>query len=80
MADGSSGLQVIDASQLGLSGSPDLQSTSDTGISNIDNITADTTPTFSVYLPNGYYFRFYCDGELISREFEPFTRMALELL
>jgi hypothetical protein len=74
VADGHAGLQII-----GLRFSPllpiipDLQSTSDTGISDIDNITADTTPTFSVCLPNGYYFRFYCDGELISREFEPFT-------
>ncbi len=34
-------------------GVPDLQAASDTGVSNLDNITSDNTPTFTIALP-GY--------------------------
>ncbi|MHB1037685.1 MAG: Ig-like domain-containing protein [Pirellulales bacterium] len=57
VADAIAGLVTID-----LSASPDLQAASDTGISNTDNITGDTTPTFNFAVPAGTYFRVYRDG------------------
>ncbi|MHB9050032.1 MAG: Ig-like domain-containing protein, partial [Pirellulales bacterium] len=48
----------------------DLQSASDTGISNSDNITADNTPTFDVTVPAGFYFRIYRSGVQISGDYE----------
>ncbi|MHB9049161.1 MAG: Ig-like domain-containing protein [Pirellulales bacterium] len=49
---------------------PDLQAASDTGVSNTDNITSDSTPTFSLSLPSGSYGRFYRDGVQISGDYE----------
>ncbi len=46
----------------------DLQTDSDTGVSNSDNITSDTTPTFDVIASP--YFRVYRDGVQISGDFE----------
>ena len=45
-----------------------LQTASDTGISNSDNITSDDTPTFDV--DAGPYFRLYRDGSQISGLYE----------
>ena len=46
----------------------DLQAASDTGASDADNVTSDTTPTFDVIATP--YFRVLCDGVLISGDFE----------
>ncbi|MHB1036748.1 MAG: Ig-like domain-containing protein [Pirellulales bacterium] len=59
IADGAAGLVIT---ELVPSPPPDLQATSDTGSSNTDNITDDTTPTFDLTVPAGAYFRFYRDG------------------
>ena len=50
---------------------PDLQSTSDTGISKTDNITNDNTPTFSISASP--YFRLYRNGTLVSGSYESGT-------
>ncbi len=47
---------------------PDLQTESDTGVSDSDNITSDTTPTFD--LSATPYFRLYRNGSQISGDFE----------
>ncbi|MHB9049736.1 MAG: Ig-like domain-containing protein, partial [Pirellulales bacterium] len=70
LADGKGGLRIFDLSAPGSLSAPDLQPTSDTGASTTDNITADTTPTFDVAVPRGFYFRFYRDGEQISGDWE----------
>jgi len=68
VADYSTGLQIIDVAT---SGVPvlDLVSSSDTGPINSDNITDDTTPTFSI---NGSaeYVRIYRDGVQVSGDYE----------
>jgi hypothetical protein len=56
---------------------PDLQAASDTGISAVDNITRDNTPTFDLQgLPAGSYYRFYRDGAQISGAYERTTTVA----
>ena len=44
-------------------GAPDLHAGSDSGVSNSDNITTNTTPAFSVTSTDSY-FRFYRGSEL----------------
>ncbi|MHB1035149.1 MAG: Ig-like domain-containing protein [Pirellulales bacterium] len=63
------GLQIIDVSPSGSPSAPDLRGTSDTGISSTDNITADNTPTFTLSVPTGFYFRVYRDGVQISGDY-----------
>ncbi|MHB9045770.1 MAG: Ig-like domain-containing protein [Pirellulales bacterium] len=65
VADGNAGLVIIGLSPVAPPPAPDLQAASDTGISNTDNTTADTTPTFDLSVPSGSYFRFYRDGVVI---------------
>jgi Ca2+-binding RTX toxin-like protein len=49
-----------------------LDPASDTGTSHTDGITDDTTPTFLLPATTaGWCFRVYCDGTLISGEYEP---------
>ncbi len=48
---------------------PDLQAASDTGVSDTDDITSDSTPTFDV-ADVGDYFRIYRDGTQISGDYE----------
>jgi hypothetical protein len=43
-------------------GQTDLTALSDTGVSNTDNITNDTTPTFTGSVPAGSYVTLYVDG------------------
>ncbi|MHB1034187.1 MAG: Ig-like domain-containing protein [Pirellulales bacterium] len=64
-----SALQVFDVRLASLP-APDLQASSDTGISNTDNITSDNTPSFDLSMPVGYCFRFYRDGVQISGNYE----------
>ena len=54
---------------------PDLQATSDTGVFNTDNVTADNTPTFALSGASPY-FRFYRNSTKISGDWEtanPYT-------
>ena len=46
-----------------------LQAASDTGYYDFDNITSDTTPTFTVPTVPEYY-RIYCDGTLLSDSYQ----------
>ncbi|MHB1034193.1 MAG: Ig-like domain-containing protein [Pirellulales bacterium] len=69
VADASSGLTILDTGMSVLPPAPDLDLASDSGISNTDNLTADATPTFSLAVPNGMYFRAYRDGVQISGDF-----------
>ncbi|MHB1037580.1 MAG: Ig-like domain-containing protein, partial [Pirellulales bacterium] len=73
VADHYAGLQIIEAGSLAAPPAPDLQPASDTGANSTDNITGDNTPTFSVWVPDGFYFRFYRDGVQISGDFESGT-------
>jgi hypothetical protein len=41
---------------------PDLTAATDTGVSNTDNITRDTTPTFTGSAPEGHIVRLFADG------------------
>jgi len=59
---------TIDTTRPATPGAPDLQAASDTGVSQIDNITKDNTPTFDVGA--GPYFRMYRDGVQISGDDE----------
>ncbi|MHB9045519.1 MAG: Ig-like domain-containing protein [Pirellulales bacterium] len=63
------GLEIIDVSLPTQPTAPDLQSASDTGISNTDNITGNTTPTFALAVPTEGYFRVYRDGTQISSDY-----------
>ncbi|MFI5377668.1 MAG: Ig-like domain-containing protein [Tepidisphaerales bacterium] len=54
---------------------PDLQAASDSGISNTDNITNITTPTFAVSA--GPYFRFYRDGIQLSGDYQAASTYTL---
>ncbi|MGQ9574013.1 MAG: Ig-like domain-containing protein, partial [Thermoguttaceae bacterium] len=63
---------VIDATPPAVPGDPDLQPGSDTGVSDTDNITADTTPTFDV-ISTDEFFRFYRGGERVSGDYESGT-------
>ena len=47
---------------------PDLQASSDTGVSDTDNLTNDNTPTFDA--AGAPYFRLYRDGVQISGDYE----------
>jgi parallel beta-helix repeat protein len=55
---------------------PDLQSASDTGISNTDNITSDNTPTFDIAAP---YYGLYRNGVLVAGPYAggPYTSPPL---
>ena len=46
---------------------PQLLASSDTGISNSDGITRDTTPTFKVDAPDGAIVRLYSDGNPVGQ-------------
>ncbi|MHB1035357.1 MAG: Ig-like domain-containing protein [Pirellulales bacterium] len=70
VADEEAGVQIVDLSQPSSSWMLDLEAASDTGISSVDNLTGDNTPTFRVSLPNGWYFRFYRDDVQISADYE----------
>lgn len=48
----------------------DLRDTSDTGLSNTDNITAASRPSFTFNLNGAPYFQFYRNGNRISWEYE----------
>ncbi|MHB9048779.1 MAG: Ig-like domain-containing protein [Pirellulales bacterium] len=69
VADENSGLQIIDGGLPGPPRAPDLQPASDTGVSNTDNITFDTTATFDVAVPAGFSARVYRDGIQISGDY-----------
>ncbi|MEP2164191.1 MAG: Ig-like domain-containing protein, partial [Nisaea sp.] len=62
-ARSSSALAVkIDSTPPAAPSKPDLKATSDTGVSDSDNITNDTTPTFSGTAEAGSTVRLYADG------------------
>ncbi|AFM14716.1 beta strand repeat-containing protein [Turneriella parva] len=59
----SAGLSVtIDTTADAATGTPDLQAASDTGSSNSDNITNDTTPTFDISCVTGSTVQLYSDA------------------
>jgi len=69
----STGLSVtIDTVAPAAPSAPDLQGASDSGVSSIDNVTADTTPTFDLTGASPY-FRFYRGGAKISGDYESGT-------
>ncbi|MHB1034819.1 MAG: Ig-like domain-containing protein [Pirellulales bacterium] len=70
VADENGGLVIVDVSPQELPWPPDLQPTSDTGISSTDNITRYNTPAFQLFVPSGSYFRLYRDGVQISGDCE----------
>ncbi|MHB1037644.1 MAG: Ig-like domain-containing protein [Pirellulales bacterium] len=70
VADYGAGLAVIGMTSHASSPAPRLQPASDTGISNTDNITGDTSPTFDLTVPAGFFFRMYRDGVQISGDSE----------
>ncbi|MHB1038614.1 MAG: Ig-like domain-containing protein [Pirellulales bacterium] len=72
VADRTAGFTIIDVSALTSLQSPDLWTISDTGTSNTDNITNDSTPTFRQSIPAAWYFRVYRDGIQISGGYQHF--------
>ncbi|MHB1037418.1 MAG: Ig-like domain-containing protein [Pirellulales bacterium] len=70
VAAGGDGLQIIDPGVSVRRLPPNLEAASDTGFSDLDNLTADNTPTFSVSVPAGLYYRFYRDNVQISGDWE----------
>ncbi|MHB1038377.1 MAG: Ig-like domain-containing protein, partial [Pirellulales bacterium] len=70
VADCDAGLVILDLAPPASPPAPDLQSASDTGVSNTDDVTADNTPTFDLAVPVGAYFRMYRDGVQISGDYE----------
>lgn len=69
---------VVDRFAPAMLPAPDLQSSSDTGISSIDDITADSTPTFSIAAAQ--WFRFYVDGVLVSSPYASGTSFTTPAL
>ena len=63
---------TIDLTAPGVPVAPDLQAGSDSGISETDDITNDSSPTFDVSPTEGY-FRFYRTGTQVSGDFESGT-------
>jgi hypothetical protein len=62
---------TIDTSAPAATTAPDLEAASDSGFSNTDNVTNDTTPTFDLStLPAGTFYRIYRDNVLISGAYE----------
>ena len=63
---------TVDTVAPGVPGAPDLDAASDRGISDSDNLTNDTTPTFNLALgaPAAPYFRLYRGGSLVSGSYQ----------
>jgi hypothetical protein len=53
---------TLDTTADAATGTPDLQAASDTGSSNSDNITNDTTPTFDISCVTGSTVQLYSDA------------------
>jgi uncharacterized delta-60 repeat protein len=51
----------------------DLQSASDTGVSNTDNVTKNSTPTFDISHVSGHYDRVYRGGTRVGQDYIPGT-------
>ena len=63
---------TIDTQAPGTPVAPDLQNASDTGVSNTDNTTSDTTPTFTV--PTGQAsVILLVDGAAVAASYDPST-------
>ncbi|MHB1035194.1 MAG: Ig-like domain-containing protein [Pirellulales bacterium] len=61
IALGNGGIQIVDASR-----APSLQPASRWGFNTMGAITADTTPTFDIFVPPAPYYRVYRDGVQVS--------------
>jgi len=64
---------TIDTVAPAVPAAPDLQTASDSGFSDADNITNDNTPAFNIDVDGSPYFRFYRDGTKISGDYESGT-------
>lgn len=53
---------------------PDLLATSDTGVSDTDDLTADNTPTFAIDNPEGLTPALYIDGVKVPSQYDPFNK------
>ena len=62
LSSASSALSITIDSSVADTGTPDLQSGSDTGSSTTDNITSSTTPSFDVSCESGATVQLYSDG------------------
>ncbi len=53
---------------------PDLLATSDTGVSDTDDLTADNTPTFAIENPEGLTPALYINGVKVPSQYDPFNK------